>query len=212
MIQTAKSWRVTLNDFFLALLMKAVSRLTPDRTRATRRREISLGCIVNARKDVGMDGRRTFGLFLGSFVVHHEAPAGLSLMDLAQDIGRQTRGIKHSRLYLGASGELAIGRLMISLFPADQRRKLYPKHYPLWGGLTNMDLNPLWPQPEESRPVDYFRAVSTGPVTPLVLSITTVGRGANIGLTYRPTVFSAPEVERIRGSFSDPLGSLAGPL
>ena len=212
MIQAAKSLNVTLNDLFLALLMKAVSPLAPDRAGTGRRRNLSLGCIVNTRRDLGVDGRRTFGLFLGSFVVHHEVPAGIGLADLARDIGRQTLAIKQRRLYLGSALELTFGRLMMALFSEQRRKKLYQKHYPLWGGLTNMNLNALWPQPEGSRPVDYFRAVSTGPVTPLVASITTIGPVANIGLTYRSTVFGAPDIERIKACFLDPLGPACPPV
>jgi hypothetical protein len=209
MIQAAKSFDVTLNDLLLTLLMRAVSLLTPDRKRAPRRKGISLGCIVNIRRDLGMSHGRDFGLFLGSFVVHHEVPAGINLADLARDIGRQTLWIKRRRLYLAAPLELAFGRLMTSLFSEQRRRQLYQKHYPLWGGLTNMNLNALWPQMDDDRSVDYFRAVSTGPVTPLVVSLTTVNRAANIGLTYRSTVFEAPDIERIKGCFMDPLGPLA---
>lgn len=208
MLQAAKSLNVTFNDLLLALLMQAVSLLTPDRTQARRRRGITLGCIVNIRKDLGMTGGRIFGLFLGSFVVYHDVPAGIKLADLVRDIGCQTLGIKRSRLYLGAPLELAFGHLMTSLFSEQRRRKLYQKHYPLWGGLTNMNLNALWPQMDDARPVDYFRAVSTGPVTPLVVSLTTVGRLANIGLTYRSTVFDALEIERIKGCFMEALRSL----
>ena len=209
MIQAAKSVNVTLNDWFLAVLLKAVSSQAPDRAGAGRRRNLSLGCIVNTRRDLGLDGRRTFGLFLGSFVVHHEVPAGIGLADLARDIGRQTLMIKQRRLYLGSALELTFGRLMMAWFSERRRKKLYQKHYPLWGGLTNMNLNALWPQPEGSRPVDYFRAVSTGPVTPLVASITTIGPVANIGLTYRPTVFGEADIERIKACLLDPLGPLA---
>ena len=142
-------------------------------------------------------------------MVHHEVPAGIGLADLARDIGRQTLLIKQRRLYLGSALELTFGRLMMAWFSERRRKKLYQKHYPLWGGLTNMNLNALWPQPEGSRPVDYFRAVSTGPVTPLVASITTIGPVANIGLTYRPTVFGEADIERIKACLLDPLGPLA---
>ena len=211
MIQAAKSLNVTLNDLFLALLMKAIAPLAPDRAGTARRRNLSLGSIVNTRRDLGVDGRHTFGLFLGSFVVHHEVPAGIGLADLARDIGRQTLAIKQRRLYLGSALELPFGRLMMALFSERRRKQLYQKHYPLWGGLTNMNLNALWPQPEGSRPVDYFRAVSTGPVTPLVASITTMGPVANIGLTYRATVFGAPDIERIKATFLGPLGLTTQP-
>jgi hypothetical protein len=210
-IRAAKSLNVTFNDLFLALMMKAVSVLAPDHRRVGRRRNLALGCIVNIRKDLGLDERQVFGLFLGSFAVYHAAPAGINLAGLARDIGRQTLELKRRRLYLGAPLELSFGRLMMFLFSGRRRRELYQKHYPLWGGLTSMNLNALWPQPEGARPVDYFRAVSTGPATPLVVSITTVGEVANISLTYRSTVFAAPEIERIKACFLDPLESLARP-
>lgn len=204
LIQAAKSWGVTLNDLFLALLLQSVPPQAARREPAGRRRNFSLGCIVNTRKELGMDRGGAFGLFLGSFVVHHAVPAGIGLAELARDIGRQTLAIKQRRLYLGTALELTFGRLLVSLFSGERRRKLYQKHYPLWGGLTNMNLNKLWPQPDEGRPVDYFRAVSTGPATPLVASITTVGEVANIGLTWRTTVFGSPEIERIKARFLDP--------
>ena len=206
MIQSARSWNVTLNDLFLALLMKAVSRVAPKRTQADRRRMLSLGCVVNTRRDLGLEGRRTFGLFLGSFIVHHEAPPEADLAQLARDIGQQTRAIKQRRLYLGAALELSLGRRLVSLFSEQRRKKLYQKHYPLWGGITNMNLNPMWPQPRGAGAVDYFRAVCTGPITPLVLSITTIGEAVNMGVTYRPTVFGIADIERIKAGFADSLG------
>ena len=212
MIQGAKSLGVSLNDLFLARLLKGVATLIPDRTRAARRKGISLGCIVNVRRDLGLSGQRVFGLFLGSFVVHHEVPASLDLAEVVRDIGLQTRAIKQGRLYLGTALELALGRLMISWSSVARRNSFYPKHYPLWGGLTNMNLNPLWPQSRDHPSIDYFRAVSTGPATPLVFSITTLGQVAHIGVSYRSTVFSELEIERLKAGFLEPLGSLAGPL
>jgi hypothetical protein len=203
-IQAAKSYNVTFNDLLLALLMKAISIVTPNRMREPRRQGLSLGCVVNLRKDLGLANGRAFGLFLGSFVVHHAAPEGIQLADLARDIGRQTLRIKRHRLYLGTSLELALGRLILSFFSGPRRHKFYQNNYPLWGGVTNMDLNSLWPQTTHIPPVGYSRAVSTGPITPLVLSITTLGQSANIGLSYRSTAFSAPEIERIKGCFLNP--------
>ena len=155
-----------------------------------------------------MDGRQAFGLVLGSFVVQHEVPTGMKLADLARDIGRQTLDIKRHRLYLAAAAEWTFGRWVASFFSEERRKRFYQKHYPLWGGVSNMDVNRLWPQAGDTKPMDYFRAVSTGPATPLVLSITTVGRVANVGLTYRSTVFAATDIERIQSRFQGPLGPL----
>jgi NRPS condensation-like uncharacterized protein len=203
LIATSKSWDVTLNDLFLALLMKAVSPLACGRIKSAKRKRIGIGCIVNVRKDLGFASRPVFGLFLGSFVVAHEAPDSASLETIARDLRRQTLRIKQSRLPLGTPVELAFGRLLFSFFSTERQKKLYQKNYPLWGGITNMNLNAIWPQPRDSSAIDYFRAASTGPATPLVLSTTTVADRLNIGLTFRTTVFSETDIQQIKSNFID---------
>jgi hypothetical protein len=199
----AKSWGVTLNDLFLGLLMKSLGLLASERTLAARRRRISVGCIVNTRKALGLEGRHLFGLFLGSFVVTHEVPEQILLRELAADVHCQTEGIKRHNLYVGAPVEMACARFMLSLLSAERGKKLYQKYYPLWGGITNLNLNLLWNQKSADRQIDYVRAVSTSPATPLVLSLTTVGNIMNLGFTYRSTAFLPAEVERVKGHFLD---------
>ena len=56
--------------------------------------------------------------------------------------------------------------------------------------------------------MNYFRGVSTGPATPLVLSVTTVGNRVNIGLSYRLTVFSKEVIQDLKCRFIDHLEKL----
>jgi hypothetical protein len=203
LVAAAKSWGVTLNDLFLALLLKSLSAFSPARAQAPKRRKITVGCIVNLRKDLGLEGRRVFGLMLGSFSVTHAVPAGISLRKLAADIRQQTLPIKRHKLYLGAPLELGFARFVLRFFSPERRKKFYPKHYPLWGGITNMNLNLLWDPNAKGAPVDYFRGVSTGPVTPLVLSVTTLGDTVNLGLSYRTAVFSKADIENFRCHFHE---------
>ena len=211
LIEAAKSSGVTLNDLLLALLLKSLAPLSANRVQSQKRRNISLGTIVNVRKDLGLEGPQIFGLFLGSFIITHSVPEKISIQDLAKDIRVQTLPIKLNKLYLGTPLELAVGRGAAALFSTERRKKFYQKHYPLWGGITNMNLNSIWDQREADRPVDYFRAVSTGPVTPLVLSVTTVRNAVNIGLTYRSTVFSADQIEAVKNVFVGWESQLGGP-
>lgn len=196
-----KSWGVTLNDLFLALLMKSLAPLAAEQSGTPRRNQLSVGSIVNIRKDLGVDSRRTFGLFLGSFVVTHPVPGGISVRNLAAAVHRQTRRIKQDRRYMGTPVDLAGARAMLSFLPMERKKKFHQRYYPLWGGVTNMNLNTVWPQAGGARPIDYFRAVSTGPATPLVLSITTVRDIVNIGLSYRTTVFEPTDIARVKSGF-----------
>jgi hypothetical protein len=201
LIAAAKSWNVTVNDLFLALLLKSVSPLASRRHTSGKRRRLAIGCIVNVRKDLGLSSRPLFGLFLGSFILTHEASDTLPLEALARDINRETTKIKKRRLALGTPVELFFGRLLFSLFSTERQKKLYQKNYPLWGGITNMNLNAIWPAQNDSPSFDYFRAVSTGPATPLVFSLTTAGDHLNAGLTFRTTVFSKADIAQVQTMF-----------
>jgi len=200
----AKAWAVTVNDLFLALLTRS---LTPkvEAARNARRQKFSLGCIVNLRRDLGLEGPGSFGLFLGSFMVTQPLPGGRGLRDIAAAIHAQTERAKRRRLYLATNFELRFARRALAFCSTRRQKKLYPMHYPLWGGITNMNLNPLWPQPTDGTSFGYFRAVSTGPATPLVLSVTTAGAAVTVGLSCRRTVFSPEDTRHIQATFLETL-------
>ncbi len=212
LVRAGKIWGVTLNDIFLALLLKSLSPFAMDRMDSPRRRMISIASIVNIRKDLSLDLRNPFGLFLGSFIVSHAVPDGIQVEPLAKDIQRQTLRIKKYRLSMRTALGLGLARHLIPLFSPPRRKKFYPKYYPLWGGITNINLNTLWKEGDGELSPDYFRAVSTGPVSPLVFSITTVNDILNIGVSFKTTVFGREDVEKIITTFSDSLDTLGAPV
>jgi hypothetical protein len=203
LLRTSKRWGITLNDLFLGILLKCLSPFSPKRFTASRRTQISVGSIVNIRKDLGINSLKTFGLFLGSFTVSHPVPEGIPLEALSRGVHEQTLRLKKRKLYLGTPMELWLGQVLLFFHSPEGRKKFYTKRYPLWGGITNMNLNPLWPMADKEGAVDYFRAVSTGPITPLVLSITTVEDIVNIGLTYKRAVFTPSGVETLISDFRE---------
>jgi len=203
LLKTAKGWGITLNDLFLGILLKCLSPFSLRRFTASRRTQISVGSIVNIRKDLGINSLETFGLFLGSFTVSHPVPEGIPLEALSKEVHEQTLRIKKGKLYLGTPMDLWLGRALLLFHSPKGRKKFYIKRYPLWGGITNMNLNPLWPMGDEEGATDYYRAVSTGPITPLVLSITTVRDIVNIGLTYKKAVFTPSGVETLISDFRE---------
>ena len=71
-----------------------------------------------------------------------------------------------------------------------------------------MNMNSLWQPQNGGQGFDYFRAVSTGPATPLVLSVTTVGDRVNIGVTYRLAVFSSADIGQVKTVFLNNVDSL----
>jgi hypothetical protein len=208
LLHAAKTWSVTVHDVLLALLMQALAALTPQRARARRRRNLSLGSIVNVRGEHDIDRERTFGLFLGSFIVSHPVPDGIGLRALATDLRCQTAQIKLRKLYLASPLELAVAGRLFSLYSTRRQRQFYHKYHPLGGGISNMNLNAYWQPEARSKPADYFRAVSTGPITPLVLSATTFGRGMTLALSYRSAVFTTAQVDELQGRLNAEIRNL----
>ncbi len=204
---TARAWGVTLHDLLLAMSLRALAPLATRRHDEPRRRNLTLGTIVNVRRDHGIDGGRVFGLFLGSFVVSHGVPEGIGLGPLAAEVQRQTSAVKRSRLYLATPLELRLASRLIAWSPIPERRTFFYRNYPIAGGITNMNLNELWPD-DGTRPLDYLRAVSTGPVAPLVLAVVTFGGRMHCSLIWRPAVFTPEDVDLVSVGLSRQLAEL----
>lgn len=198
---TAKRWGVTLNDFFLALILRSVAPLAKSRFKASRRRQITAASIANIRKDLKVDASRTFGLFLGSFSVSHEVPIGISIESLARDLQQQTDQIKRHKSYLLSPLELKAAEFLIPRLSVGRRARFYATNYPLWAGITNMNLNTIWPVEQGDGPGDYLRGVSTGPITPCVFAITTAGEKITVGVSYRTAVYKPEDMEGIVNRF-----------
>jgi len=201
LLALAKSWGVTLNDLFLAAILLAVSPWAQARFDAPRRRLVSVASIVNTRRELGVGSQSAFGLALGSLRVAHEVPPGADLESVARAVREQTERAKRGRSFLATPLQLAVARFLFERSSSARRQKFYPKNQPLCAGLTNLNLNALWKPAEGGAPPDYYRAVSTGPATPLVFSITTTGERLNIGVSYRPTVFLNSDIERVQDDF-----------
>ncbi len=210
LVSAARKWGVTLNDLFLAMLLKALSPLAFRRLEATRRKDISVASIVNIRKDLAFDNPRIFGLFLGYFNVSHMVPGGVDLKTVSEAVHAETEKIKKNRLYLWALAEMRVALLLFPYFFSKRKNKFYSKYHPVWGGITNINLNTFWQQADEKPPEVYLRAVSTGSATPLVLSFTTVHDKISVGISYKETVFSKEDIRTILSGFSMDILQLKG--
>jgi hypothetical protein len=193
-VRTAKAWGVTVNDFFLAALLHAMAPFAEARQREKPDLQIGVASIVNIRAEFALDDDRTFGQFLASFRVGHRVPAGISLKELAQDVQRQTMAIKRDKHYLRIILALAFAHANWPFLSRPRRHRFFPRTYPLWGGVTMLNVDALWPEHADgARPAGYVRGVPTGPLTPFVLAVTTYKAAASLGVSFRPSVF-APEV------------------
>jgi hypothetical protein len=188
-----KSWGVTRNDLLLAALMLAVAPFAQKRWQATRRRELAVASIVNLRRDFGASGT-AFGQFLSSFRVSHVVPPEMDLETLARAVHAQTAAIRRQRLHLRSIVALATAGVAWPFLAPATRHRFFAKHHPVWGAVTMLDVNALWPG---GSPPDYVRGVPTGPLSPLVVAATPVGNRMNLGFTFRTACYSRGSIEQI---------------
>jgi hypothetical protein len=198
MLRTAKAWGVTVNDLLIAMLLRGLDPIAGERPERERRHELAVGSIVNLRRDFGYDANTTFGQFLSNFRVSHPVPSGISLERLTRDIHAETARIKSEKLYLQNLVAIGIIGKVWRFLSLPQRQGFYAKNYPAWGAITMINVDAIWADAGGSMPPpEYLRAVSTGPLAPLVVAVTTSAGVLHAGISYRTAAFTASEVDRI---------------
>ena len=206
---TAKAWAVTVNDLMLAVLLIALIPVTADREAAPRRRELGVASIVNLRSELESDAHAAFGQFLSSLRFSHPAPRGAALRELAAAVHAESRRVLSRKLYLQNLLALGVSGLMWPLLSPAQRRCFLAKHYPIWAGLTALRVDPLWDGASGGAQLrEYLRAVSTGPLAPLVFAVTTLGETMWLGVSFRTADVEAATAERVAQEFLRHMASL----
>jgi len=200
--RAAAAWGVTLNDLFMAIVLHVLSPLAEERRRAPRRRELAVASIMNIRREFQPDARHTFGQFLSAFRVSHPVPPEATLERLARDVHAETTRIKRGKLYLHGLLALGLTGLAWRFLSEDQRDRYFPKNYPVWAGVTALNVNALWASATERFPsIEYLRAGSTGPLAPLVFTVTTLGDVLQVGVTYRSAAVPRETVDAVAAEF-----------
>ncbi|MGH8852049.1 MAG: hypothetical protein ACREYD_13755, partial [Casimicrobiaceae bacterium] len=184
--RTARAWDMTQNDVFLAILLKTLSPRLPARYQARRRRQLAVGSIVNVRRDFGARAAHGFVPLLASFRVAHPVPADTELRELASFVRAETRRVKRRKLYLQTLLAIGLSGLQWRFLSSEERQRFHAKNFAVWAGVTPLRLNTLWPA-ARGYPfrLGYLRAVATGPLSPIVVALTTLGDVIEVALSFR---------------------------
>lgn len=208
-LRTAKAWRVTLNDLVLAMLLLALAEVVPRRNHPGRS-EFGVASIVNLRGGLESDAHDAFGLFLASLRVSHPVPEGIGLEQLAAEVHAETDRIKREKLYLQTLVALGCTGLAWRFLSRERRRRFLAKHYPLWAGVTGLNIDALWSDATfRGAPIGYTRAVPTGPLAPLAVAITTFRGAMQVGISYRLADVTSDTATRVARALLAQIETLA---
>jgi len=194
----AKAWSITAHDLLLAILLKGLAPLTARRLQSATRNEIAVASIANIRRDLGAKAATALAPYLASFRIAHPVPDDITLRELAADVHAQSSRIKRGKRYLQTLIALGIAGAEWRFMSTLQRQRYFPKHFPVCAGTTPLSVDPLWAAGSARHPgIDYIRAVSTGPLAPMILAFTMVGDVINVGISFRTTVFRRDAVDGV---------------
>jgi hypothetical protein len=200
-VAAARAWGVTQNDMLLAMLLHTLGPEVDGR-KGQRRHEIAIASVINIRKGFVPGPERTFGQFLSSFLVSHPVPEGVDLRTLASEMHRQTQRVKRRKLFLQTLYAIGFGGFAWRYMTPSQRKRMYAKNYPVWAGMTMLNVEAIWNSHAGDAPVrSYLRAGSTGPFAPLVLTPASMGGRMRIGVSYRLAAFRPEDIARIGTAF-----------
>jgi hypothetical protein len=204
----ARRRKVKVNDLFLAALVEACSRHVPLQRRR-QRTDVAVGSVVDLRPWCPAAMSKDFGIFLGFTNVICQ-PAEIRHFDrLLQCVATQTR-LQKSTGVAPASLVWMTAALYVGLLSKpDELYHFYRKELPLAGGISNVDLTRDWPATYHPTPLlDYIRISPTGPMTPLVVTTTTLGSQFHLGVTHRTGLISPELALSLASSFLARLQSL----
>ena len=102
---------------------------------------------------------------------------------------------------------MAAGGLAWRYLTPERRARFHGKAYPVWGGISSLTSTRCGNRrPRARRVPEYLRAVPTGPLSPLVLAVTTAGGLLEIGISFRTAAFTRADIDKMAASILDRIG------
>jgi hypothetical protein len=206
----ARTAGVKVNDVLLTALTGTCALHVPLQRRPNRT-DVAVGSVVDLRPFCHGNLSETFGLYLGfTNVVCRERELD-SFDAMLHSVATQTRHQKNTGVAPASLMWMSAALVVGALSKPGELYHFYRKEMPLAGGVSNVDLTREWPAKYFPCPVtDYVRISPTGPMTPLVLTATTLGERFNLGMTYRTGLISPDLAAAIAATFVGYLERFAG--
>jgi hypothetical protein len=205
----AKEQSVTVNDVLLATIAQVVDRLGAN-PRTRDRDELAVGTVVDLRALSGQNMNGAFGLFLG-FTTTMLRPADLhSFPRLLRSVARQNAWHKRTKAPQASVLRMGIGLAEARLVTPRRWAELYRSRMPIATAISNVNMNRDWAGPHHPQPIlDYYRATPTGPMIPLIVTPTTLGRKLNFLITRQKSLIDDVRNQRIASAIISRLTELA---
>ncbi|MCL2645557.1 MAG: hypothetical protein FWD61_00965 [Phycisphaerales bacterium] len=216
--RVAKSNQASVNDAFIAVLAQTMGEFTAEK-RAKRRHkafhfrrdQMGVGTIVDIRDASAKPLDGIFNLYLSSYTVLLNKPEHRPVAELLHEVAATTAKVKKTFGTVRGFWALVMARFWtdrLKKWPRHQAQLLH-KAVPLVAGISNVNMTKSWAdQPREGggavevpQVLDYLRISPTGPLAPLVFTLTTIQDRLSLCMTYRTIAFSDAGAMKILEDF-----------
>ena len=202
----------TLNDLLIATLGASMGRDLPQITGtawpAQHGRRLAIGTSIDLRPYLAGNQAETFASLLAYVPVVCQIPPG-NLLDMAQDVARQTRRIKDSA---STARKLMLPRWIARRTAEkspEEVRAFFHQWAPLLATVSNVNLNKTWVGTCYPKPLrGYQRMGAASPIIPISLSASTLGDELTLTMVVQQSVVDDASAEAIAVGFAQTLGSL----
>jgi hypothetical protein len=234
----AKARGASVNDLFIAVIAQTTGAYTADDRLGRRkkplhfaRRQVGIGTIVDIRDAASEPLDRVFNLYLSSYTVCLDNPEKRAVADVTQEVAARTSRLKKSYASVKSFWALVMARFWYDLYDSPRfRATLLHKTVPVVAGISNVNMTGSWVDPAPARAaeaapplpadragdddmpqiLDYLRISPTGPLIPLVFTLTTIRGRLSLCATYRTTTFSEERFLRVVHDFIQRLQEVVG--
>lgn len=211
---------VTLNDLFIALLAQVMGRFSTTaryRNKSYRihgkRDRIAISIIADIRYAANQPLEQVLGQYLSSYTVVIATPEQRSTDAIVQEVYQYTSRIKKSARIVRSHYNFETALRLWDWNPDPKRRaSLFHKYSPICAGISNVHVRDDALSKEDSHGkvtvLDYWRVSPTGPLSPLVFSITTFRERPTICLAYRCSALSKEVAAQLCQNFCQELATI----
>lgn len=203
--RAAKQANASLNDVFTAALSAVLGEFWaerrakfPDGKWRVGRNRIAIGTIADIRSP---ELKNTFGQFMGSYSVITENPERRARDHLLNEVAIQTQHHKATSRDIHSHREWKIAlKYWQNETRPGKNAHFFLKNAPMMAGVSNVNLDAC-EHTQAIQAQSYCRVSPTGPLLPLVFTLTTYQGQLSLGVTYRQTAYSETDIHNIIGSF-----------
>jgi hypothetical protein len=196
----ARRHRAKFNDLLLAAAARACEHRVPTQRRG-KRQDVALGSIVDLRPLARGALEDRFGLFLGFAEVVCRPKEVASPQRLIQTIARQSQLYRRRGIWTATTGWLMAALATRPLVPPRNLYRFFRKETPIVAGVSNVNLNTTWVAADRGLIGRYLRISPTGPLAPIVFSVTTLGEDLQLSLTYRAALLNETQARELGSAF-----------